>query len=103
MTAMRNKLPVVAFARWLAAVACLCAASAAVAQAYPSRPVRVIVTFPPGAGSDIATRLVTAKLVEALGKSFVVDNRAGAAGNIGVDMAAHSPSDGYTLLAVTAA
>ena len=75
----------------------------AAAQSYPSRPVRVIVTFPPGAGSDIATRLVTAKLVESLGRAFVVDNRAGAAGNIGVDMAAHSAPDGYTLLAVTAA
>ena len=87
----------------VAALACTLVACAAAAQSYPSRPVRVIVTFPPGAGSDIATRLVTAKLVESLGRAFVVDNRAGAAGNIGVDMAAHSAPDGYTLLAVTAA
>ena len=87
----------------LAAIALACFACAAAAQSYPSRPVRVIVTFPPGAGSDIATRLVTAKLVESLGRAFVVDNRAGAAGNIGVDMAAHAAPDGYTLLAVTAA
>jgi tripartite-type tricarboxylate transporter receptor subunit TctC len=83
----------------------LCAAWScfAVAQTYPSRPVRVIVTFPPGAGSDIATRLVTNKLTESLGRSFVVDNRAGAAGNIGVDLVAHAAPDGYTILAVTAA
>ena len=74
----------------------------AAAQPYPSRPVRVIVTFPPGAGSDIATRLVTGKLAESLGRPFVIDNRAGAAGNIGVDMAAKAAPDGYTLLAVTA-
>ncbi len=73
------------------------------AQLYPSRPVRVIVTFPPGAGTDIATRLVAAKLSDQLGRQFVVDNRAGAAGNIGVELAARAAPDGYTLLAVTAA
>ena len=79
------------------------AAPLALAQPYPSRPVRVIVTFPPGAGSDIATRLVAAKLSEQLARQFVIDNRAGAAGNIGVDLAAHAAPDGYTLLSVTAA
>ena len=92
-----------ALLRSAAALACLAGACVAAAQSYPSRPVRVIVTFPPGAGSDIATRLVTAKLTEALGRSFIVDNRAVAAGNIGVDMAAHAAPDGHTLLAVTAA
>jgi tripartite-type tricarboxylate transporter receptor subunit TctC len=76
--------------------------TAAFAQPYPARPVRVIVTFPPGAGSDISTRLVTAKLSETFGRQFVIDNRAGAAGNIGVELAAHAAPDGYTLLAVTA-
>lgn len=71
--------------------------------AYPSRPIRVIVTFPPGAGSDIATRLVAAKLSEQLARQLVIDNRAGAAGNIGVELAAHAAPDGYTLLSVTAA
>jgi tripartite-type tricarboxylate transporter receptor subunit TctC len=84
------------------ALICASAAQLALAQTYPTRPVRVIVTFPPGAGSDISTRLVTAKLSESLGRPFVIDNRAGAAGNIGVDMAAHAAPDGYTLLAVTA-
>lgn len=72
------------------------------AQPYPFKPVRVIVTFPPGAGSDIATRLVAAKLSDQLGRQFVVDNRAGAAGNIGVELAARAAPDGYTLLSATA-
>ena len=59
--------------------------------------------FPPGAGVDIATRLVTAKLSESFGQQFVIDNRAGAAGNIGVELAAHAAPDGYTLLSATAA
>jgi tripartite-type tricarboxylate transporter receptor subunit TctC len=77
-------------------------ASGALAQAYPLRPVRVIVTFPPGAGSDITTRLVCARLSDTLGRQFVIDNRAGAAGNIGVELAARAAPDGYTLLAATA-
>ena len=87
----------------IAMVAGALSACIAHAQTYPSKPVRVIVNFPPGAGSDIATRLVTAKLSESLGQQFVIDNRAGAAGNIGVEMAAHAAPDGYTLLAATAA
>ena len=78
-------------------------ASIAAAQSYPSKPVRVIVNFPPGAGTDIATRLVTAKLSEMLKQQFLVDNRAGAAGNIGVELAARAAPDGYTLLTATAA
>lgn len=97
---MSCRLPLALFAT---ALTCALPASAADTQSYPTRPVRVIVTFPPGAGSDIATRLVTNKLSETFGRQFVVDNRAGAAGNIGVDMAAHAAPDGYTLLAVTAA
>jgi tripartite-type tricarboxylate transporter receptor subunit TctC len=75
----------------------------AAAQQYPSRPVRVIVNFPPGAGVDIATRLVTAELAKTFGQQFVIDNRAGAAGNLGVELGAHAASDGYTLLSGTAA
>ena len=73
------------------------------AQPYPTRPVRVIVNFPPGAGVDIATRIVTARLGDTFGQQFVIDNRAGAAGNIGVELGAHSAPDGYTLLSGTAA
>lgn len=74
------------------------AAMHAAAQGYPAKPVRVIVPFPPGAGVDIVTRLVTPKLGEALGQQFVADNRAGAAGNIGAEVAARAAPDGYTLL-----
>ena len=87
----------------VAIIAGLLVVSLAAAQSYPSRPVRVIVNFPPGAGTDIATRLVTAKLAEALGQQFLVDNRSGAAGNIGVELAARAAPDGYTLLTATAA
>lgn len=89
-------------ARSAAAIMFAVFGSAAFAQSYPTKPVRVIVTFPPGAGSDISTRLVTAKLSETFGRPFVIDNRAGAAGNIGVELAAHAAPDGYTLLSVTA-
>jgi tripartite-type tricarboxylate transporter receptor subunit TctC len=89
-------------ARCAAAVVLVLLGAAVFAQPYPARPVRVIVTFPPGAGSDISTRLVTAKLSETFGRPFVIDNRAGAAGNIGVELVAHAAPDGYTLLAVTA-
>jgi tripartite-type tricarboxylate transporter receptor subunit TctC len=78
-------------------------AQSAHAQSYPSRPVRVIVNFPPGAGVDIATRIVTARLGETFGQQFIIDNRAGAAGNIGVELGAHAAPDGYTLLSGTAA
>src|SRR4051812_620640 len=76
---------------------------ATAADTYPTRPVRVIVNFPPGAGVDIATRIVTARLAETFGQQFVIDNRAGAAGNIGVEIGAHAVPDGYTLLSGTAA
>ena len=80
------------------ALATLLSASACWAQApYPVKPVRVIVPFPPGAGVDIVTRIVTPKFSEALGQSFVVDNRAGAGGIIGTEIAARAPADGYNL------
>ncbi|MEO7726775.1 MAG: tripartite tricarboxylate transporter substrate binding protein [Burkholderiales bacterium] len=84
----------------LAALICQCAVAA---DTYPARPVRVIVNFPPGAGVDIATRLVTTELAKTLGQQFIIDNRPGAAGNIGVELAAHAAPDGYTLLSATAA
>jgi len=78
------------------------AAASAPAQSYPAKPVRVLVGFPPGAGVDITARLVTPKLAEALGQQFVVDNRAGAAGNIAAELAARTPADGHTLLFASA-
>ena len=74
------------------------AAATAGAQTYPSKPVRVIVSFPAGAGADIVTRIVTPRLGDAFGQQFFVDNRAGASGNLGSEVAAHSTPDGYTLL-----
>src|SRR5688572_11812046 len=74
----------------------------AYAQAYPAKTVRVIVPFPPGAGVDITTRLVIPKLSDAFGQQFIADNRPGAAGNIGAEIAARAPADGYTLLSAGA-
>jgi tripartite-type tricarboxylate transporter receptor subunit TctC len=67
------------------------------AQAYPAKPVRIIVPFSPGGATDIVARLVGQKLSEVWGQTVIVDNRAGASGNIGGELAAKSPPDGYTL------
>ncbi|EJL79890.1 hypothetical protein PMI15_03963 [Polaromonas sp. CF318] len=68
--------------------------------AYPDRPVKIVVPFAPGAGTDAMARLVAQKLGEVLNATFVVDNRAGASGAIGTQFVAQSPADGYTLLLV---
>lgn len=88
--------------RFLVALGSVAVAAAAggqaLAQAYPAGPVRVIVPFPAGGGVDGTGRIVAQKLTEALGKQFIIDNRPGANGMIGSELAAKSPKDGYTLL-----
>jgi len=80
----------------------LAAASAVRGQAYPTRPVRWIVPFPAGGPSDILARIIGQSLSEQLGQPFVIENRAGASGNIGTQAVASAPADGHTLLLVAA-
>jgi tripartite-type tricarboxylate transporter receptor subunit TctC len=73
-------------------------ASQSAAQAYPAKPIRIIVPFTPGGGNDVLARVIAQKLTDSWGQPVVVENKTGAAGNIGADAAAKSPADGYTLL-----
>jgi tripartite-type tricarboxylate transporter receptor subunit TctC len=86
-----------------AAVAILLSAVVTSAWAvYPDRPIRLIVPSPPGGGTDTSTRAIVPKLSEFLHQNIVVDNRPGASGNLGAEIAAQAPADGYTLLAIIA-
>ena len=80
------------------ATALVLACGGAIAQAYPSKPVRLIAPFPPGGTSDVLSRLLAQRLSETLGRQVVVENRPGAGSNIGHELAAKAPADGYTLL-----
>ena len=80
----------------------LIASHAALAQTFPAKPIRVVVPFPPGGGTDIVARTVTPKMAEILGQPIVIENRAGAGGNIGTEAVAKSPADGYTLVVASA-
>jgi tripartite-type tricarboxylate transporter receptor subunit TctC len=84
-------------------LACLFAfaTSLAQAQAYPAKALRLIIPFPPGGSNDVVGRVIAAQLGERLGQSVVVDNRGGGGGTIGINAAAKSPADGYTLLLVS--
>ena len=73
-------------------------ATSAFAQTYPSKPIRLIVPFPPGGASDLTARTLGQKMSEGLGQPVVIDNKPGANGVVGIDLAAKSPPDGYTLL-----
>jgi len=74
-----------------------CAAGGALAQTYPAKPIRLIVPFPPGGGNDTVARSVGAELSKSIGQQVVIDNRAGAGGTIGAELAAKAAPDGYTL------
>ena len=88
--------------RSLLAAPLVLGATAATAQgAYPNRPVRVIIPWPPGQATDLAARIISQRLSEALGQPFVAENRAGAGGMIGTDAVAKAAPDGYTLLAAS--
>src|SRR3954464_13501150 len=86
--------------RCLAMLVLALCSSVASAQAYPSKPVRVIVPNAPGGLADVAARLVAGKLTESMGQQFIIDNRAGGGGTPGTAAAARATPDGYTLLAV---
>ncbi len=88
------------------AIQCVCAALAtllvaplpAIAQKYPDKAVRVVIVFPPGGSNDVVGRIVFQKVSEIMGQQFVIDNRGGAAGQIGSEIVAQSPADGYTVM-----
>ncbi len=88
---------------WLLCAAAMAAVSApAAAQDYPARPIRIIVAYTPAGATDILARAIGQKMSESWGQPVIVDNRPGAAGNIGTEIAAKAPADGYTLLMATA-
>ncbi|VTU33670.1 tripartite tricarboxylate transporter substrate binding protein [Variovorax sp. PBL-E5] len=96
------------FAPWLRAVLLACAAMSAMAMPfaaqaegagdYPTKPIRLIVPYPPGGGTDVIARIIQERSAALLGQPFVIDNRGGAAGSIGTDIVAKSAPDGYTVL-----
>jgi len=91
-------MSVVGSHRVLALLVALLAAGSVPAQGYPARTIRWIVPWPPGGGADVLSRLLSPKISEALGQQILIDNRGGAAGNIGAELAAKSLPDGYTIV-----
>jgi tripartite-type tricarboxylate transporter receptor subunit TctC len=84
--------------RWLLVFGSLILCAGALAQSYPTKPIRIVVPFPPGGTSDILSRLIGPKLTEKWGQQVVIESRPGAAGAIGHELVAKSPPDGYTLV-----
>lgn len=83
------------------AAALVCMTAAHAQPAYPQKPIRMVVPFPPGGGTDILARLLGQKMTETLGQQIIIDNRGGAGGTIGTDIAAKATPDGYTLILVS--
>ncbi len=96
---MFRKLLICSLAVWL----CLCGFALAQAPKFPTKPIRMVVGYAPGGGSDIMGRLIAQKIVEAMGQQVIVENRAGAAQNVAAEYVAKSPRDGYTLFMSSAA
>ncbi len=84
--------------RWAAALVLGCASSLAAAQAYPAKPIRMVLPFPAGAPSDLVGRIIGQKMGEQMGQNLVPDNRVGAGGNLALGLTATSPPDGYTVV-----
>ena len=97
------RLPRRTFLRMAAGAALPALARRAAAADYPARPVHIVVGFPPGLATDIASRLIAQALSQRMGQPFVVDNRPGAGGNIAADIVARASPDGYTLLGASVA
>ena len=86
-----------AWLRWLLLASALATAASAVAQSYPSRPIKFIVPFPPGGNLDFIARTIQPKLAEYLGQPVIIDNKGGAGGIVGAEYASKQPNDGYTI------
>ena len=84
--------------RRIAFAALAIAAGLAHAQDYPNKPIRMIVPYPPGGGTDVVARIVNEKLSQELGQPIVIDNRGGAGGSVGTEIASKAAPDGYTIL-----
>jgi tripartite-type tricarboxylate transporter receptor subunit TctC len=87
----------------LLALTTLTPAVPAAAQQYPTKPIRLIIPFPPGGSNDVVGRLIAQQLTERLGRQIIVDNRSGAGGVVGTELASQAPKDGYTLLVISIA
>jgi tripartite-type tricarboxylate transporter receptor subunit TctC len=96
--AKETQMPRRAFVAWLACAAVLGVCAPALAQEYPARPIKFIVPYPPAGGTDIVLRTFSDQLSQALGQPIVIENRGGAAGNVGTEIAARATPDGYTVL-----
>src|SRR3954470_1620917 len=82
---------------WSLVIACACTVQA---QTYPSKPIRIVIPFPPGNTTDTMTRLIAPKMSERLGQQVIVENRPGASGMLGLDQVAKAPADGYIIACV---
>jgi tripartite-type tricarboxylate transporter receptor subunit TctC len=83
---------------FIAAAALALVSLTSAAQPYPTRPIRFIVPYPPGGGTDVVARILAEPLTSELGQTIIIDNRGGAAGNVGTEIAARAPADGYNIL-----